>query len=147
MFFYSALVVSFALGGFAGITIEKFDKIDNEQSLEIVPNQAETVPVIYFDKIENGVMYGKTGTKEARIIVADDEINTINNGEFNFSVLKILPMLQVLPAPEGMQFAASSKGTRYWPLDAPQAFLLAEQNRVFFASEEEAQNAGYLRGE
>ncbi len=147
IFFFSSLVISFALGIFAGITIEQFDKIENRQPIEIVPQNHEKIPLINFLKIENGVMYGKTGEKEVRFIVGEDSIFGSNGGEFQFPVDEILPMLKSLPAPDDMQFVASKRGKRYWPLDAPQAFLLAPQNRIFFKTPEEAEEQGYKKGE
>lgn len=126
-------------------------QIDHRPPLEIVPEISEKIPLIHFEKIENGVMHGKTGEKEVRFIIGQDEedaeIFTSHGGEFNFPVIKILPMLSKLPAPEWANFVASSRGSKYWPLDTPEAFLLSVKNRTFFASEEDAMKAGYEKGQ
>lgn len=42
-------------------------------------------------------------------------------------------------------FVASRNGTKYYPLGCGSVSRINEENKVFFQSEEEAQNAGYTR--
>jgi len=135
----------------SGVFFWRLHEIQNRPPVEIVPDLADKIPLIHFEKIENGIMYGKTGEKEVRFIVGPNkekaEIYTSQGGEFNFPVIEILPMINKLPSPDWAQFAASSRGTKYWPLDAPEAFMLSAKNRVFFSNSEEAEKAGYKRGQ
>lgn len=134
----------------SGIFFLRIYQIDKRPPLEIVPDISEKIPLIRFEKIENGIMYGKTGEKEVRFIIGEDnqnaDIYTSHGGEFNFPVIEILPMLNKLPAPEWANFVASSRGTKYWALDTPEAFLLSAKNHRFFANEEDAIKAGYEKG-
>lgn len=45
--------------------------------------------------------------------------------------------------PEGMQFVASKTGKKYYPADATHVHKIKAENRVFFATEEEAKASGH----
>ena len=141
-----SLITAFALGSFAGVIFERIEKLENRPPIEVVKADPERIPLIHFERIENGIMYGQTGEMELRFVVGKDAIYPSSDGKFQFPVAEILPMLKQIPSPEGVLFVASKRGKRYWALDAPEAFLLAEKNRIFFASEEEAVSAGYKKG-
>lgn len=145
--FVLAVAVSLAIGVSGGVLLEKRLEIARRDPIAVVPQNSEKIPLVKFQKIENGVMYGETGEKEVRFIVGKEGVYTSHGGAFDFPLNEILPMMKQIAAPEGMNFVASKRGTRYWPLDAPEAFLLAEKNRVFFATAEEAEKAGYKKGE
>ena len=144
--FVISLMTSFALGLFAGVIFNRIEELENRGPIEVVKANHERIPLIHFERIENGIMYGKTGEKELRFIVGENSIYSSFGGEFSFPVSEFLPMLKKIPSPEGALFVASKRGKRYWPLDAPEAFLLSEKNRIFFTSEEEAQNAEFKKG-
>lgn len=149
----AAGILAFCLLGFgfsAGALTQKILYSQNAAGLEILETSEPilTVPVIRFEKIENGILYGHNNSAEARFIIGEntEEIFVEQSGNFSFPVTPILPNLAMIPAPEGSQFVASSRGTKYWPLDAPQAALISVKNRTFFISEEDAIAKGYSRG-
>lgn len=51
----------------------------------------------------------------------------------------------VSPAPVTGRLVASKSGSRYHLLDCPSASQIKESNKVYFASEAEAQAAGYTK--
>ena len=106
---------------------------------------SERISLLRFEKIENGILYGFLEGREARVVIGDNRVESIFPGEFSFSVIDILPLLRLLPAPEGMHFVASKNGKYFYPLDAPEAALIAPKNRIFFASEKEAYEKGFQR--
>lgn len=145
--FISSIFLSLAIGFFTGIWIETTENAKNEnvhtqESLEIT---SRPVPVITLERIENGVLYISKNDAEIRIKM-DEELFVANNNILEIPITKILPMLKRLPAPEGMQWVASKRGKKYWPLDSPQAFLVSAKNRIFFKTPEEAEQAGKSAG-
>jgi hypothetical protein len=140
---------SFFLFGFtSGILKSKLDISEAAPGLEFVKDSGPDIPLLIFQKIENGVLYGHNKGIETRIIVGpkEEEIVALTNGDFSFSVIEILPNLSQIPAPEGMLFAASKRGTKFWALDAPEAALITPKNRIFFRSKEEAEVRGFTAG-
>jgi hypothetical protein len=145
--FYLSLNLAFISGFSGGVFALSYYQYLNRDDIQIVPQNHDKIPLIHFEKIENGTMYGKTGEKEIRFIIGKESIFTSHGGNFDFSVAEILPMLKTLPAPDGSEFVASKRGSRYWALDEPEAFLLSEKNRIFFKNAQEAEDYGYKRGE
>ena len=138
----------FFLGFAAGTLKEKLKKSTFAPGFALENTPSPEIPIFFFDKIENGVLLGHHKGQEARFVVGKGEkISSVHNEDFSFSVADILPNLKMIPAPKGMNFVGSSRGTKYWPLDAPEAALISVKNRTFFVTAEEAQKRGYKRGE
>ena len=112
------------------------------QSSEVLEKPTDAVPIITLEKIENGVLFVSHKEAQVRVQLPNDDIFVANEQTLQIPIADILPMLNILPAPQGMKFVASKRGTKYWPLDSPQAFLLSPKNRVFYGSREEAENDG-----
>ncbi len=45
--------------------------------------------------------------------------------------------------PEGKSFFASNRGTKYYPIDCSSGQTIKKENRIYFATKEEAERAGY----
>lgn len=141
----SLLIASMATGAIMGVTFERWRFFENRAPMELGDFSNE-ISLLRFDAIENGVLKGSLQGEEARIVIANkEEITSLFPGEFAFSITEILPLLQKMPSPEGMAFVASKNGKYFYPLDAPEAALLTVKNRVFFADEEKAKQAGFVR--
>lgn len=146
--FFSTLLAVFLIGFFGGIVNEKIEKSKAAPGFELSRSPSPEIPLLILEKIENGILYGMNDGSEIRIIVGEgkEEIHPLPDGSFSFSIVSILPNLQMIPAPEGMLFVASKNGKKYYPLDAPEADMLSPKNRIFFSSREEAESAGYVKG-
>jgi hypothetical protein len=148
-FFVLFIISTFIAGFTGGIFYNRLEEVQSAEPLELTSDKEDDlIPLIIFEEIENGILKGRLKGKEARIIVGknskDSSIYPITTpGEFSFEVTPILPMLKMLPAPSGAQFVGSSRGSKYYPLDTPNAFLLSSKNRRFFSSRAEAEAAGY----
>ncbi|MBI5414460.1 hypothetical protein HZA38_03005 [Candidatus Peregrinibacteria bacterium] len=137
----------FVLGFSAGTLNEKLKKSKSASGISFSPQIHAEIPLFTFEKIENGILYGKHEGQESRFIVGkDEEIFSVHDEEFSFSVVSILPNLKMIPAPQGMRFVGSSRGSKFWPLDAPEAALITPKNRIFFQSADDAVKKGYKKG-
>lgn len=135
------------LGVFIGIIIENIREGEQKKygfhSVENIASKSSEIPVLSFQKIENGILSGKIYSGEARIIFPKEELHVIKNEEFQLSVLEILPMLKKIPSPENAKFVASKRGKKFYALDNPKAFLITAKNRIFFSSREDAIENGF----
>lgn len=144
----SILCISLSFGFFTGLWFEnqKIRDLQNETIEKIEETAAENiVPVLIFEFIENGVLYIAKNNTEIRIKIKNEMFIATDKNNFKIPLTEILPMLKTVPAPEGMFWVASKRGKTYWPLDAPQAFLISVKNRQFYKTEEEAILAGKRR--
>lgn len=127
-----------------GMSYERWQHFAQREPLKI-GNFSEEISLLRFDSIENGRIIGSLEGEEARIIVGENQIESIFPGEFSFSIEEILPLLKTIPAPEAAQFVASKNGKYIYPLDSPEAALISVQNRIFFQTIEEAYEKGFQR--
>lgn len=139
--------MAICFGIIAGMNVERWRITTNREPVER-GDFSDEIALLFFDKIENGILYGRLEGEEARIVVAGkEEVDSVFEGEFSFEVTPILPNLKKVPAPEWAQFVASSRGSKFYPLDSPRAALVSVKNRTFFRSAEEAMQNGFERWE
>jgi hypothetical protein len=142
--FLSLLLLSLFAGVMCGITFERWRFSENRSPIEI-GDFSEKISLLHFNIIENGILKGSLEGEEVRIVVRNaKEPYSLFPGEFAFSVEEILPLLQKIPAPEGMAFVASKNGKYFYPLDSPRAALITPKNRIFFRDEQHAENEGFF---
>lgn len=87
------------------------------------------------------------GTMQGNVrLVAGDEI-VLPNGSGGFAITDrdLLTNIIMIKPPEGMNFVASRRGTKYYPLSAAAAGSISPANRVFFKTAEEAERAGFKK--
>lgn len=136
------LLFGMSLGGL--LAHIEYDK--NRSPIVFSPMPEKVVPVLKLEKIENGSLIGTSNVPEVRFQTEENNIFVFHDGSFRLDITNILPLSTKIPAPEGAQFVASSRGKKYWALDTPEAALLTPKNRIFFKSAEEAESKGYEAG-
>jgi len=122
--------------------LEKLRTFSARAEIEITENSPAEVCWLDFQKIENGVLRGKSGGEPVRIFLGEKNWEILNE-QFSVDLSEILPMLKKLPAPADSNFVASQRGKYFFPLDSPRAFLIAGKNRVFFPDKKSAIDAGF----
>lgn len=110
--------------------------------LSIIPDTRPLIPTVIITGIENGELLG-TIRGEMRLFLGDKQIVPDGSGSFRVPAGILKTDVHTIAAPEGMQFVASKKGKRFYPVQAKQAQALAPKNRIYFRTQEEAQAAGY----
>ena len=101
-----------------------------------------SIPVITIEGVRNGLLYGEI-TGNARVSIGK-EIFT-QSGMFTLDAAPLLrnEISVVIPAWAG--FVASKNGKKYYPVDSASGRNIVPKNRVYFASPEAAETAGYVR--
>lgn len=120
--------------------------------IRVIPEINPKVPVVEIQEIKDATISGKVNTEKIRFKAGD---SVAVPGEDKTFQLDIRPLGFVAkkqpedPAkiPEWAKFVASKRGKYFYALDSRSAKNLSVQNRVFFATEEEAMNAGYEKRE
>ncbi len=143
-FLFSTACISLSFGFFIGLWFANFSSVTNIAPLSI-SSADEKIPVLTLLSIENGILKISKNNEEIRVRINDEIFIATDENIFEIPIETILPMLQKLPAPEGMNFVASKRGSTYWPLDSPRAFILSVKNRVFYKTEIDAIKDGKTR--
>ena len=102
----------------------------------------DSVPVVHIEKILNGELIGEI-QGDVRFVLGDDIIVPDENGEVRAPADPLLTDIITVEVPEWAHFVASSKGTKYYPVDSSQGERIVPANRVYFETQEEAEEAGY----
>ncbi len=137
------VLLSVLFGGLLGSTVTAY-RAYRPAPVTIVADEGTDLPVVRIDGIANGALVGSVEgvvrlSAGGTIIPVDDE------GRFAIADRSILTNRITVMAPPGMRFVASSKGTKYYPVDSAGGQNIVPQNRVYFATAEEAEAAGYRR--
>ncbi len=149
---------------FLGIYTEKNNFIkNNSQNIKIFNSedfQNKTVPTISLNQIQNGILEISKINKinnntinnnfELRVLLNNKpetlQIFAKDTQKLDFNVVEILPKIDFVPAPNWAKFVGSKRGSTFWPLDHPRAFILTPKNRIFFKDKQDAINKKYKYG-
>ena len=145
---------------FLGIYTEKQNILDNNsQNIKIFNSenfQNKTIPTISLNQIQNGILEiskiknSINNDFELRVLLNNKpetlQIFTKDTQKLDFNVVEILPKIDFIPAPNWAKFVGSKRGSTFWPLDHPKAFLITSKNRIFFKDKQDAINQKYKDG-
>jgi hypothetical protein len=134
------LITGYTIGYFSA-TARSFPEI--ETIGEINPGIA-TIKLL---EVKNGELIGKISGRNARIAYSPDGILELDaESDFKIPLNKInLKDYYVADGiPDDVRFIASSKGKYYYSILDKRAFNIAESNRLYFSSAEDAEHKGYL---
>jgi hypothetical protein len=118
--------------------------------VQIVTEVNQKIPMIEIIDIQNAKIVGSVNKSEIRI--RSGESVAVPNDEYQFELdIQHLGYIGdkrpvvVHQVPEWAQFVASKSGKYFYELDEKSAKNLSVENRVYFATQEEAVKAGFAR--
>lgn len=112
--------------------------------LALVDDIRDPAPTVRIDGVRNGKLEGEI-LGDARFIVGGEMV-VPTAGQFAVNASSVLINRITVHVPEGMRFVASKKGKYYYTVTSAKGENLSPTNRVYFATEEDAANAGFTRG-
>jgi hypothetical protein len=98
-------------------------------------------------EIKNGYLVGKISGPGARIAYSADGILDLGEDDsFKIPVgqINLKDFYYTEDIPDGTQFLASSRGKYYYSVLDGRAYTITPKNRIYFQSQKEAENKGYL---
>jgi hypothetical protein len=110
--------------------------------LSIVPDVRPPVCTVVLRGVFNGKIAG-TVQGEVRFFIGDDLVLPDSSGAFLVPAGVLRTDIRTIDMPDGMQFVASKKVKRFYPVESSQGQGLAPANRIYFSSEKEARAAGF----
>ncbi|MBT5237024.1 hypothetical protein HOL63_01480 [Candidatus Peregrinibacteria bacterium] len=111
-----------------------------ELTLTLQEDTRPLVPTIQIDGVRNGILHGKT-IGSARVVLGKTVLTS--SGIFALDAQSILHNAVEVVVPDGMQFVASSKGKKYYPVFSSSGNRITPKNRLYFRTAKEAEIAGY----
>ncbi len=103
-----------------------------------------TIPVVVIDGIQNSALVGSL-RGNVRLLAGGRPILASSGGVFAIHDTNILTNVIESFIPTGMQFVASKRGKKYYPVASASAAHLSPANRVYFPNAEAAERAGFKR--
>ena len=100
------------------------------------------IPVIMITGVQDGSITGIM-RGDARLFINDAQVLPTMSGSFRAPAASLLKNLTTIRVPAGMQFVASKRGKKYYPVASRGAANLAASNRVYFKNADDAEAAGY----
>jgi hypothetical protein len=140
---FASLLLAVVFGMVLGATLTAYHAY-RPAPVVLLEDKGTDVPVVRIEGIENGALVGSVAG-EVRVSAREKLVTFGEDGRFAISDRSILTNRITVQAPPGMRFVASSKGTKYYAVDSAGGQNIVPQNRVYFATEQAAQAAGYKR--
>lgn len=103
-----------------------------------------SVPTISLERIVNQQLEGQVHGS-VRFILGDERIELHPNTPFRIPATVLLTHYTEIEIPEGMLYVASKKGKKYYPVASRAAQSITPSNRQYFATAQEAVQAGYVQ--
>lgn len=113
-------------------------------ALELLADPGTDVPVLKIDGIRNGALVG-VAMGDMRLFAGGKPVQVTASGTFAIGDTRVLTNIVTVRPPAGMQFVASKRGKKYYPLTSSQAGTIVAENRIYFPDAQSAQRAGYTR--
>ncbi len=132
--------IAYVAGRYQGAAI-----LQDQHPLQIIDDVNVHVPVITLDGVTDGVLRGSMNG-DARLFIQDDMVVPDAEGVFTVPADAFFVNYVRVKVPEGMHFVASTRGSKYYSVTSSQGEGIVPENRVYFATEEEAVAAGYSSG-
>lgn len=137
LFFLSLCVLALVAGYYIGRLLA----IPLTPILLSVDDRA-TQSTVQISGIYNGQLVGNI-IGDVRVVIGNTVVT--NTGSFSIAAGPLLQNRVLVVVPEGMRFVASTRGTRYYAVDSAGGNRITPENRIYFATEVEAEAAGYKR--
>ena len=115
-----------------------------EPSFRLRPDTRPRIPVVQFEGIQEGNIVGHL-RGDVRVFWGDQMMIPDGSGAFRITAEDLLLTEEVaVRVPDGMPFVASRNGKKYYPVHARMGERIKPENRRYFPTAEEAENAGFL---
>jgi len=101
-------------------------------------------PTVILEGLRDGKIVGSMNGG-VRMWVGEMQVLPDEEGDFAVDPGPLLVNSISVLVPEGMQFVASRRGKKYYPVLAGEAHDIVPENRVYFISAADAEEAGYRR--
>ncbi|PIR53826.1 hypothetical protein COU75_04020 [Candidatus Peregrinibacteria bacterium CG10_big_fil_rev_8_21_14_0_10_42_8] len=131
----SAFTLSLSAGYLSGRTI-----VSNPAGIIIQADTRPLVPTIHIEGVRNGLLHGSI-KGNARMTIGKTVFT--ESGIFAIDAADVFVNTVHVIIPDGMQFVASKRGKKYYPVFSTSANRMALKNRLYFRTAEEAESAGY----
>ncbi|MSR86836.1 hypothetical protein EXS70_01540 [Candidatus Peribacteria bacterium] len=140
------LAILFAL--ILGMLLGTILRITEQESMPIVlqADARPQIPVVRILGARDGTIFGDT-IGNARIFFGGTLIIPNGSGSFQFAARDLLKEVTSVSIPSGMQFVASKRGKKYYPVTSRSAQNLSPVNRIYFPNAAVAEAAGFVPGQ
>jgi len=101
-------------------------------------------PTVVLEGVRDGKVIGSV-KGEVRLWIGEEQVFPDEEGQFAAEPGPLLVNDISVLIPEGMQFVASKRGKKYYPVRSGEAQRIVPENRVYFESALQAEGAGYVR--
>ncbi|PIP65735.1 hypothetical protein COU77_01405 [Candidatus Peregrinibacteria bacterium CG10_big_fil_rev_8_21_14_0_10_49_16] len=141
--FLGVIFLSLTLGYITG-RITSFYELRHSTTMTLQPDVRGPIGVVDIQGVEEGNLVGDI-QGNARMFLAGKQVIPGENGTFSVSADTLLVNNVWVSVPEGVKYVASVRGKKYYSLDSAAGERIVPQNRVYFYSQREAEDAGYVQ--
>lgn len=96
---------------------------------------------VHLHGIRNGALEGEV-TGDVSLVIGGESVVPGGSGAFSYADAAFLVNRIEVEVPPGMQFVASKRGTRFYPVQSAQGANIVPENRLYFPDAAAARAAG-----
>lgn len=143
-FSYAASVLlALFLGVIIGVIMQR-SHLSSSIPLVITEEDISEVPVVVLNGIRDNKVTGEM-QGDVRLIIGNTVAVPDGSGSFAVQEDDFLVNRITVNVPPGARFVASKRGKKYYPIGSASAEALTPQNRIYFETAEQAEQAGYSK--
>ncbi len=136
------IVLSVLSGYIFGRIIEYTERIKEEPPIEVQEYEHDQMPLVRFLEFSDNILAGEIIDTNVVLMVRDKLVEIDENNRFEIDVSSIENLIEIV-IPKGMNFVASKKGKKFYPVDSAQGKKIKPSNRIYFKTATEALSKGY----
>lgn len=137
-------ILSLLLCGFLMGRIVSMHLYEDESPIRVVKDAGNTIPTVNIFGLQDGRVRGSI-QGDVRVLIAEQSANPRPDGSFDVSAGSFFINYVSIKIPDGMKFVASKTGKKYYSVTSGNGERIAPENRVYFKTAIEAENAGYSK--
>lgn len=138
----SGLLVLVGLSGYIAGRAVSFEQFA-DPPFYLEPDTRPRIPVVQIEGVKGDAFIGHI-RGDVRVFWGEEMIIPDGSGAFRVPSDLLTEEIAV-PVPDGMHFVASRQGKKYYPVASAMGERIKPQNRRYFRTAVEAEEAGFLR--
>lgn len=142
LFLITASLIAAFLAGMAAAELLLSWRLSHTTPFTLGPDIRPKICTVTVNGVTDGNITG-TLAGSGRVFIGDMQALPGRDGSFSVPAAAFLMQKIHVTIPQGTQFVASKKGTKFYPLQSASAQKIAPENRVYFRSRADAQAAGF----
>ncbi|PIR53021.1 hypothetical protein COU76_03545 [Candidatus Peregrinibacteria bacterium CG10_big_fil_rev_8_21_14_0_10_49_10] len=139
-----ALFLATIFGFLIGRIVHIKRSMEMAPTIQVVDDVRPKQAVVVLEGIRDGKIVGSL-EGDVRLWIGENEVLANTGGTISVDPGPLIVNEMSVLVPQGMQFVASKRGKKYYPVLVAAGQSITPENRIYFESAEKAEAMGYIQ--